>query len=300
MLLRQIEYFVKVVDKGSFTEAAEECYISQSAVSQQILSLEKEMGVQLLVRNTRQLSLTEAGQYLYNHGKQLLNELEKLKKGTLETAGHENRSLVIGYLNGHAEEGLFKAAELLKQQHKDVRLEVIGAGYNELSSLLRSGRADVIFNLHKHVPPDEYVQQQAVSLPCYAEISNIFEGCQNNKANLRDLKKLPCIFVADERQQQLSKSFYGKLLGFNGTILFAHNTEEAHFMAVAGNGFWVTDNIVRHPGAVEGVRLVPLYRGSRQLYINYYLYWKKNNANKYLHEFVSMFFSAHNNNGSVH
>lgn len=47
MLLRQIKYFVTVVDTGSFTEAAEECFISQSAISQQILSLEKELGVQL-------------------------------------------------------------------------------------------------------------------------------------------------------------------------------------------------------------------------------------------------------------
>ena len=46
MLLRQIKYFVTVVDTGSFTEAAEECFISQSAISQQILSLEKELGVE--------------------------------------------------------------------------------------------------------------------------------------------------------------------------------------------------------------------------------------------------------------
>lgn len=44
MLLRQIKYFVTVVDTGSFTEAAEECFISQSAISQQILSLEKRTG----------------------------------------------------------------------------------------------------------------------------------------------------------------------------------------------------------------------------------------------------------------
>ena len=44
MLLRKIKYFVTVVDTGSFTEAAEECFISQSAISQQILSLEKELG----------------------------------------------------------------------------------------------------------------------------------------------------------------------------------------------------------------------------------------------------------------
>ena len=79
MLLRQIKYFVTVVDTGSFTEAAEECFISQSAISQQILSLEKEIGVQLLRRSTRRFTLTEAGKYLYSNGKKLLGETEKLK-----------------------------------------------------------------------------------------------------------------------------------------------------------------------------------------------------------------------------
>ena len=45
MLFRQMRYFVAVVECGSFTEAAEQCYISQSAISQQIQSLERELGI---------------------------------------------------------------------------------------------------------------------------------------------------------------------------------------------------------------------------------------------------------------
>lgn len=91
MLLRQIKYFVIVVDTGSFTEAAEECFISQPAISQQILSLEKELGVQLLVRSTRRFTLTEPGKYLYSHGKKLLGETEKLKNGTIAAAAGARR-----------------------------------------------------------------------------------------------------------------------------------------------------------------------------------------------------------------
>ena len=49
MLLRQIKYFIAVVESGSFTEAAEKLFISQSAVSQQIRALESELGVALLI-----------------------------------------------------------------------------------------------------------------------------------------------------------------------------------------------------------------------------------------------------------
>ena len=48
MLLQQIKYFCTIVEEGSFTEAAEKCFISQSAISQQIQSLEKELGVKLI------------------------------------------------------------------------------------------------------------------------------------------------------------------------------------------------------------------------------------------------------------
>ena len=45
MLLKQMKYFISVVECNSFTEAAEQCYISQSAISQQIKALEQELGV---------------------------------------------------------------------------------------------------------------------------------------------------------------------------------------------------------------------------------------------------------------
>lgn len=126
MLLRQIKYFVTVVDTGSFTEAAEECFISQSAISQQILSLEKELGVQLLVRSTRRFTLTEPGKYLYSHGKKLLGETEKLKNGTIAAAAGQEGSPKVCYLNSFADDRLYKAVSMFKQQNAGVRLNVSG------------------------------------------------------------------------------------------------------------------------------------------------------------------------------
>lgn len=126
MLLRQIKYFVTVVDTGSFTEAAEECFISQSAISQQILSLEKELGAQLLARSTRRFTLTEPGKYLYSHGKKLLGETEKLKNGTIAAAAGQEGSLKVCYLNSFADARLYKAVSMFKQQNAGVRLNVSG------------------------------------------------------------------------------------------------------------------------------------------------------------------------------
>lgn len=64
-MLRQIRYFQSVVRNNSFSEAAEECHISQSAISQQIKALETELGFPLLERKNRKFVLTPAGEHFY-------------------------------------------------------------------------------------------------------------------------------------------------------------------------------------------------------------------------------------------
>ena len=87
MMLRQVQYFHAVVQTGSFTEAAEECFISQSAISQQIKALENDLGVKLLVRENRSFHLTEAGEYLYQKSGQLLEDFERMRQSEYVKTG---------------------------------------------------------------------------------------------------------------------------------------------------------------------------------------------------------------------
>lgn len=73
-----------MVDNNSFTEAAEQCYISQSAISQQIQSLENELGIKLIQRKNRRFFMTPAGEYFYIHGKVILEEIENLRRETVK------------------------------------------------------------------------------------------------------------------------------------------------------------------------------------------------------------------------
>ena len=65
MFLRQIEYLQAVIEQGNFYLAAEQCHVSQYAISQQIKKLEDELGVKLLERHNRTFSLTPAGEHFY-------------------------------------------------------------------------------------------------------------------------------------------------------------------------------------------------------------------------------------------
>lgn len=78
MLLKQINYFLAVVDNKSFTEAAKKCGVSQSAISQQIGALEESLGTKLLDRHNRTFTLTEAGKYFYDNARDVKERTDKM------------------------------------------------------------------------------------------------------------------------------------------------------------------------------------------------------------------------------
>lgn len=100
-MLRQIRYFQAVVRNNSFTEAAEECHISQSAVSQQIQALERELGFALLERKNRKFALTPAGEYFYRKSLVLLADYERIRTEAAKLAHAGEAALHIGCLRGY-------------------------------------------------------------------------------------------------------------------------------------------------------------------------------------------------------
>lgn len=98
MELRQLQYFTAVAETLNFSRAAEILYISQPALSQQIADLERELGVLLLQRSKRAVSLTPAGALLLQEAKKLLYQSEKLAPliRSQEQAHSSDQELVLG------------------------------------------------------------------------------------------------------------------------------------------------------------------------------------------------------------
>lgn len=82
--LRQLELFSAVARHLHFTRAADECFITQSALSQQIIRLERELGVQLFERHSRRVKLTLAGLVLLTEGSTVLASMERAIQKTRE------------------------------------------------------------------------------------------------------------------------------------------------------------------------------------------------------------------------
>ncbi|MEN9624294.1 MAG: HTH-type transcriptional regulator CynR, partial [Pseudomonadota bacterium] len=80
MDLKQLEYFVRVAELGSFTRAAQALNIAQPALSRQVRLLEVELRQNLLVRNGRGASPTQAGQLLLEHSRGILHQVERARE----------------------------------------------------------------------------------------------------------------------------------------------------------------------------------------------------------------------------
>lgn len=98
MELRQIQYLCAVVETGSFTRAAERCLVSQSAISQQVKSLEGELGFELLHRHGRSFDVTPAGELFARKAAALLTQLEDLRYEAEGVANGWATTLAVGYL----------------------------------------------------------------------------------------------------------------------------------------------------------------------------------------------------------
>ena len=156
-MLKQLKYFQSVVRLGSFSEAAEENFISQSAISQQVQALERELGFPLLERKNRSFTLTPAGRYFYQKSLILTADYERMCSEAAKLAKGDQASLKIGYLRCYTGGEFHRALELFSEKHPDVDVSVAYGNHEELYAMLRSGEVDLVLNDQRRAFSDEYV-----------------------------------------------------------------------------------------------------------------------------------------------
>lgn len=145
MELRQLKYFVKSAEYLNFSVAAKHLYITQSTLSQQIKQLEFELGFELFLRNSRHISLTEAGEEFLpfarktiqdaEDGVQRLYDLQNVKAGKLRVGVTYSLSTVLT-------EGVLEFMKV----YPEIKLEVCYKTVNELFVLLRENKLDFILS----------------------------------------------------------------------------------------------------------------------------------------------------------
>lgn len=287
MMEKQINYFVAVIDCNSFSEAAEQCFISQSAISQQIKALENELGVQLIVRENRKFHMTPAGEYFYNQGKILLQEMAEIKKETKLIGEDVELQLSIGYLKNYGGDEVHKTVMDFTKTYPEVAIHIVNGNHEKLYELLRTGKVDLVLNDQRRAFSDEYVNFELAPCDCFIEISSRNELSRKQKLSLNDLKRLPCILVTSEDQQKSEQEYYERTLGFGTNFLFADSLEEGRMLVIGNRGYMPVEGVQQGKTADGAIKRIPLYRNKLLVQRNYCAFWKKDNSGYYVEEFAT-------------
>lgn len=144
MNLRRLKYFVKIVDIGSLTQAAEVLHIAQPALSQQLITLEDEFQQQLLVRTKRGVTATEAGATLYRHAQLILRQYEQAQADVKSAGQTLSGQVSVGLAPGTGASALsLPLLRTVRARHPDILLYINENFGTTLSELIMNGRMDM-------------------------------------------------------------------------------------------------------------------------------------------------------------
>lgn len=186
MELRQLKYFITSADTLNFTEAARQCFITQSTLSQQIKQLETELGVQLFERIGKRVFLTETGRDFLpyarqtvadaDYGVQRIKDMEDLKTGRLCIGTTFGLSALIT-----------DAIARFSEQYPEVHLEVMFLKQDELIEAVRERKVDFALTFEMMEKDDLLTEQPVKTYHLCAIVSDQNPLAQQATVSLRQL-----------------------------------------------------------------------------------------------------------------
>jgi molybdate transport repressor ModE-like protein len=142
--VRRMRVLREVVSSGSFSAAAEALHLSQSAVSQQIAALEREVGMPLLERTSGGPKLTPAGKALMDHGDAVITRLEEAERELAQIAGLEGGRLRLACFPSASATLMTRAMAVFRQRFPNVELEFSEEEPEESFPGLKRGDFDLV------------------------------------------------------------------------------------------------------------------------------------------------------------
>lgn len=145
MDIRELQYILTLAEYKNMTRAADALFISQSALSHYVKSVETALGAPLFDRSTSPLSLTHAGQCYLESAQRILLEEEKLQKEIRDITQHMSGTLKIGLANDRMSYMLPRVLPAFSQTYPGIEVRVLSGSGQSLIAALRQGEADLIF-----------------------------------------------------------------------------------------------------------------------------------------------------------
>lgn len=153
--VRQLEYFLAVVDAGSASRAAEVCHISQAGLSAALIQLETTLGIQLFVRQqSKRLVLTADGRRLVNIVRAAISQVSDVETLAAALSGDIKGEIRLGCFHTLSPIAIPRAATFLAESYPEVRLQTYEGGPAQLELGIQEGRLDGALVYAEHLEGD--------------------------------------------------------------------------------------------------------------------------------------------------
>jgi len=178
MELRQIKYFIEVAKREHVTEAAHALHVAQSAVSRALANLEDELGVQLFIREGRNVRLTPIGRVFLDHMQQAMRVITDATQIIEEYTDPERGTINVGFPSSLATYMLPTAISAFRKEYPHVKFQLHQGSYHYLKEAVIRG--DINMALLGPVPMDDkklkgkilFTEQVVALLPSDHPLSN--------------------------------------------------------------------------------------------------------------------------------
>ena len=230
MQFRQLRYFVKIVEAGSFSRAATTIHVAQPALSQQIAELEERLGVKLLQRSARGVTPTAAGEVLLREASAILHQLDQLPGIVRSSSGEPEGAVSLGLAYSLANSLIGPLVRRVQTSLPKVKLKLSDAASRALEEGVAANSLDMAV-----VYEDELVSAFS-RRPIFRQRMYLIgsEPAFNNTASVSidDIAKLPLVLpgLPNGRRSLIDRAFAER--GFLPNIVAEAETLSSELSAV--------------------------------------------------------------------
>lgn len=239
MNINQLRYFVSVAEHLSFTRAANQHYISQTAITQQIQALEETVGVRLVDRSTRPISLTPAGSVFLGEARSILSHMDMAVLRSREASTGLMGTLRVGYTKGYEQSDLPRRLRDFHRQYPNVLLTCHRSDTDQLAAGLLNQEYDIIFTWDStNIRQENTLQVRlAERVPLFVALYSSHRFTQRPSLRREDLKGEQILFMSPSGNgDSFGDAHYVELYqraGYQPHILLRTSDYESILMMVA-------------------------------------------------------------------
>ncbi len=191
MNLRQLKYFVRVVEVRNLTRAAEALHVAQPALSQQMALLEEKLGASLLIRGPKGVSPTEEGLLLYRHAQTILRQVDSTRSLLSRASDQITGSVSVGLASSTARILSLPLMQRVKAELPAIVLEIVDVPSADLTKFVLQGRID--FSLSPDQRPLNGLMHEALLHEELLLLTPPSWQLPHGKQNTADIAKMPLI-----------------------------------------------------------------------------------------------------------